>query len=190
MEQQKFSSHKISIENFKYLIFGIGALPVVVIYSFLRIHYKLTSAWLFILCITIAFLCGHYLWFFFKKFSDNRLETLNFLNKALSEHIVTIPNTSIIPNGWIFERMVIDSQDISQFKELKDIIEPKVNTYLYYKQFNATSATYGSIIKGLYSPNLDKIFMASTKINQVIPEINNRRGEKINLCCMAHNTIN
>jgi len=63
------------IENFKYFIAGLGALPVAILYSFLRLNYKLTSNWIFLLFIALAFLCGHYLWVFAKSF---------FLKKEIS----------------------------------------------------------------------------------------------------------
>jgi len=77
-----FSLKRVDIENFKYFIAGLGALPVAILYSFLRLNYKLTSNWIFLLFIALAFLCGHYLWVFAKSFF---FEKRNFIEGGLDE---------------------------------------------------------------------------------------------------------
>ncbi|AKS23496.1 hypothetical protein ABH19_06645 [Leptospirillum sp. Group II 'CF-1'] len=59
---------KVEIENFKYFIVGFGALPIGMVYGFLRAYYKLTNTLFLFLSIALAFLCGHYLWIFAKKY--------------------------------------------------------------------------------------------------------------------------
>ena len=68
MAQQIFSLRKIEIKDFKYFIVGFGALPIGMLYGFLRAYYKLTDTWFLLLFIALAFLCGHYLWIFAKKY--------------------------------------------------------------------------------------------------------------------------